>query len=50
MRAGGSLLALGTIVGTVGGGLLGQPVVGLLAGLALGAATAVVIWLADRRK
>lgn len=50
MRAGGSLLAIGTIVGTIGGGLVGQPVVGLLAGFVLGTASALIIWLWDRRK
>lgn len=49
MRAGGSLIALGTIAGTLGGGLLGQPSAGLLAGFASGSAVAVVIWLRDRR-
>ena len=50
MRGGGSLLAIGTIAGTIGGGLHGQPVVGLLGGLAIGTAIAVVIWLVDRRR
>lgn len=50
MRGGGSLLAIGTIAGTIGGGLHGQPVVGLLSGLAIGTVIAVFIWLVDRRR
>lgn len=49
MRGGGSLLAIGTIAGTIGGGLHGQPVVGLLGGLATGTAIAIILWLVDRR-
>lgn len=50
MRAGGSLVALGTIVGTIGGGLMGQPSLGLLVGFATGAVAAVMVWLLDRRR
>lgn len=50
MRAGGAFLALGTIAGTLIGGLLGQPSLGLLLGFAGGAAIAVLVWLADRRR
>lgn len=49
-QAGGALIAVGTIVGTIGGGLMGQPSVGLLAGFAGGVVVAVLIWLADRRR
>lgn len=49
MRGGGALVAIGAIVGTLGGGLLGQPSIGLLAGLAAGTLAAVFVWLADRR-
>ena len=47
-NAGGSLIALGSIAGTFGGGVLGQPVIGLLLGFGLGTLLAVVIWLRDR--
>ena len=50
MRAGGSLVALGTIVGTIAGGLLGQPSAGLLVGLAAGASAALIVWLSDRKR
>jgi hypothetical protein len=49
-QAGGFLLALAILVGTVAGGLKGQPTIGLLAGLAAGSAAAVVLWLLDRRR
>lgn len=49
MRAGGSLVAIGTIVGTIGGGLMGQPTLGLLVGFGVGALAAVGVWLLDRR-
>lgn len=42
---GGGPLALLTIAGTVVGGLLGQPSIGLLVGLALGMLVALYIWL-----
>ncbi len=48
--AGGFFIALLVIAGTIFGGLLGQPVIGLLAGLALGAGIALVLWLRDRAK
>ncbi len=50
MRAGGSLIALGTIAGTIGGGLAGQPSAGLLAGAAAGALGALAVWVVDRRR
>ena len=48
-RGGGALVAIGTIVGTISGGLLGQPSAGLLVGLGVGVLAAVLIWLNDRR-
>lgn len=48
-RAGGVFMALGTLVGTVAGGFLGQPSIGFLAGLGGGAALHGVIWFMDRR-
>lgn len=50
MRAGGSLIALGTIAGTIVGGLYGQPSAGLLGGFAAGAVGAVAVWLVNRRR
>ena len=47
-RAGGFILAAAILVGTIGGGLMGQPSIGLLAGLAFGVAVSVALWLKDR--
>ncbi len=49
-RAGGFLIAAGILIGAVGGGLLGQPSIGLLAGAAVGTAVALALWLRDRRR
>ncbi|MCC2980149.1 hypothetical protein [Sphingomonas sp. IC4-52] len=46
--AGGFLLAMSLMVGTIVGLLLGQPSIGLLAGLAVGSGTAVFLWLKGR--
>ena len=48
-QAGGSILAGCIIAGVVGGVILGQPSIGFLAGLGLGAAIAILLWLKDRR-
>jgi hypothetical protein len=48
--AGGFLLAVGILVGTVGGGLLGQPSIGFLAGTAIGIALVAFVWAFDRRR
>lgn len=48
-NAGGVFLALGAILGTVGGSLAGVPTAGLIAGLILGGAGALIVWLVDRR-
>lgn len=48
-QAGGSLLAAAIISGTVGGVVLGQPSIGFLAGLGLGAIVALLLWLKERR-
>lgn len=47
-NGGGVFIAIGTIAGAIAGGLMGQPSIGLLAGLALGALAAFAIWLKDR--
>ena len=46
--AGGFFIALGGIAGAILGVIMGQPSIGLLAGLALGGLAALVIWLRDR--
>ncbi|SEJ32455.1 hypothetical protein SAMN05428950_1011845 [Sphingomonas sp. OV641] len=46
--AGGFLLAVSLMVGTIMGLLLGQPSVGFLAGLAIGSIAAVSLWLKGR--
>lgn len=47
-NGGGVFIAIGAIVGAIGGGVLGQPSAGLLAGLALGTAAALLIWWKGR--
>ena len=47
--AGGVIMAITTTVGAIWGAREGQPSAGLLAGLGVGAAIAVVVWLLDRR-
>lgn len=42
--AGGSLLAFGMIAGVVTGTLCGQPSIGFLVGLGVGAALALLVW------
>ena len=44
----GAIIALLIMVGTIGGGLMGQPSIGLLAGVALGVLIAVLLWLRER--
>lgn len=41
---GGAPLALLVLAGVIIGGLMGQPSIGLLVGLALGSIVAVLIW------
>lgn len=42
--AGGAPLAFSIIIGVLVGGLLGQPSIGLLVGVAVGAGIALIIW------
>ena len=49
-RGAGAAIALLTISGAIAGAVLGQPSVGLLAGVALGVLVAVGLWLGDRRR
>ena len=48
--AGGSLLALSMVAGVVTGTLYGQPSIGFLAGLLVGALFVLLVWLLDRRR
>lgn len=45
-----AIIALLILIGAVGGGLLGQPSIGLLVGLALGIIIALLIYLGERGK
>jgi len=49
-QAGGFIIAVAILAGTIVGGLNGQPSIGLLAGLGLGVIAALAIWLRDRAK
>lgn len=44
----GAIIAFLVIAGTIGGGLLGQPSIGLLGGLGLGVLIALILWLRER--
>lgn len=47
--AGGFVLAASLMVGTIIGLFAGQPSLGFVAGLVIGAAIAIAIWLKGRR-
>ena len=49
-QAGGFIIAVAILAGTVIGGLAGQPSIGLLAGAGVGVAAALAIWLVDRAR
>jgi hypothetical protein len=49
-RAGGVLLAAGILGGVVIGSALGQPSIGFLAGLGIGLAALMMIWMGDGRR
>jgi len=50
-RSAGILFAILPLAGAIGlGFLIGQPVIGLLAGLALAAVLVTLFWLIDRRR
>ncbi|GBH30463.1 MAG: hypothetical protein ACOY4N_14880 [Pseudomonadota bacterium] len=46
----GAIIALLILGGAITGGMMGQPSIGLLAGVAAGVLIAVLLWLRDRRK
>jgi hypothetical protein len=48
--AGGFLLAMSLIIGTVLGAGQGQASIGLLAGFGVGLALLLAVWLIDRRR
>jgi uncharacterized membrane protein (UPF0136 family) len=48
--AAGAPLALIIIAGALVGGMRGQPIVGILVGVALGTVIAIAVWLGDRRR
>lgn len=48
-RAGGFLIAVSIMAGTLIGGFLSQPTIGLLAGFGLGVIVALLVWWRDRR-
>ncbi len=48
--AGGFPIAAGALLGTAVGVALRQPSIGLLAGIAIGSAIALLIWLRDRAR
>ncbi len=49
-RAGGALIAIAILVGAVVGIAYRQASLGVVAGLAVGIALALLIWLADKRR
>jgi hypothetical protein len=46
----GAIIAFLILGGAITGGLMGQPSIGLLSGLALGILIAVLLWLRERDK
>lgn len=49
-RGGGAIIALLALGGVIGGGFMGQPSAGLLAGLGLGILISIYLWVSDRRR
>jgi UDP-N-acetylmuramyl pentapeptide phosphotransferase/UDP-N-acetylglucosamine-1-phosphate transferase len=49
-RSGGILMALAIVTGAVVGTLKRQPSIGFVAGLAVGLALLLLVWLSDRRR
>lgn len=46
----GAIIAFLILAGTIGGGLMGQPSIGLLAGTAAGILIALLLWRRERGK
>jgi len=49
-QAGGSILAISIIAGTVAGVIVRQPSIGFLVGTGAGVLLALLFWLNDRRR
>lgn len=48
--AGGIFVALGLLLGAIGGIALDQPSLGMVTGFAIGSLIALVIWFVDRKR
>lgn len=48
--AGGIFIAFGLLIGAIGGVVMDQPSAGMVIGLGIGAAIAVIVWLFDRKR
>jgi hypothetical protein len=48
--AGGIFIALGLLFGAIAGIALDQPSAGMLTGMAVGIAIALIIWVIDRKR
>jgi hypothetical protein len=48
--AGGIFIALGLLVGAIGGVVMNQPSAGMVIGLGFGVVIAVAVWLIDRKR
>jgi hypothetical protein len=48
--AGGIFIALGLLIGAIAGIAMNQPSAGMVVGLGVGSAIAIVIWLQDRKR
>ena len=48
-KGGGVFIVLALVIGVIAGIVLGQPSVGMAAGLGFGVAIALFVWLWDRR-
>jgi len=46
----GAIIALLILGGTIVGGFMGQPSIGLLSGTALGVGIAIILWLRERSR
>jgi hypothetical protein len=46
----GAIIAFLILGGAIGGGMLGQPSIGLLVGAGAGVAIALLLWLRERNK
>ncbi len=48
--AGGIFIAVGLLVGAIGGVALDQPSAGMVIGMGVGAALAMAVWILDRKR